>query len=114
MNDIPWAQEFPGDVTVCDRDGIIVAMNDSAVRTFAKYGGQSLVGQSLLDCHPEPSRTKLQEMLKTGQVNAYTIEKDGVRKLLYQAPWRVGGELRGLVEVAVELPVEVPHFVRTG
>jgi len=34
-----WVQEFPGAVTVCDRDGIILAMNDKSARTFEKDGG---------------------------------------------------------------------------
>ena len=49
-------------------------------------GGQALVGRNLRDCHPEPSRTKLQTLLASGKMNAYTIEKGGGKKLIYQAP----------------------------
>jgi DUF438 domain-containing protein len=93
---------------------MILEMNDCATRSFAKYGGPSLVGQNLLDCHPEPSRSKLQEMLRTGGTNAYTVEKGGVRKLIYQAPWFEEGQYRGLVEVVVVLPEVLPHFDRNG
>ena len=58
-----WIQEFPGAVTVCDRDGIILAMNDKSVRTFEDSGGASLIGSDLFACHPEPSRTKVKELL---------------------------------------------------
>jgi hypothetical protein len=64
-----------GTITVCDTARVILAMNGRAVEQFAKDGGQELVGSNLLDCHPEPSRTKLQELLSSGKLNAYTIEK---------------------------------------
>ena len=114
MTSVPWAKEFPGDVTVCDAAGVILDMNDGAAKAFQKQGGRSLIGTNLLDCHPEPSRTRVQEMLASGQVNAYTIEKGGVRKLVYQTPWYENGERRGLVEIVLTLPEPLPHFVRHG
>jgi hypothetical protein len=53
-------------------------------------------------------------MLKTGQPNIYTIEKRGQRKLVYQAPWYAEGRYAGFVEMVLELPAEMPHFVRKG
>jgi len=44
--------------------------------------------------------------------NVYTTEKAGVKKLFYQAPWYEGGEYAGVVELSVEIPFEMPHFVR--
>ena len=114
MTSIPWVKEFPGEITICDAAGVILEMNDRAAKTFAKDGGRGLIGSNLLDCHPEPSRSKLQELLAAGKVNAYTIEKGGVKKLIYQAPWYEDGEYRGLVEVALVLPDALPHFVRDG
>jgi transcriptional regulator with PAS, ATPase and Fis domain len=112
MTGIPWAKEFPGEVTVCDAAGVILEMNDRAAASFEKQGGHALVGTNLLDCHPEPSRTKVQEMLASGKTNVYTIEKGGVRKLIYQAPWYENGQYRGLVEISLVLPDPLPHFVR--
>ena len=112
MTSIPWAKEFPGDITVCDADGVILEMNDRAAKSFAKDGGLGLVGSNLLDCHPEPSRSKLRELLAAGKVNAYTFEKGGVKKLVYQAPWYENGEYRGLVEVALVLRETLPQFDR--
>jgi PAS domain-containing protein len=105
-----WWQDFPGAVTVCDREGVILEMNRKAVETLGH--GESLVGQNLLDCHPEPSRTKVRELLASGRTNVYTIEKKGKRKLIFQAPWFEDGELRGLVELSLELPDPLPHHVR--
>ncbi len=110
--DIPWPKEFPGEITVCDAAGTILEMNDRSASTFEKQGGRRLVGTNLLDCHPEPARTKLQEMLASGKTNAYTIEKDGIRKLVYQAPWHEDGQYRGFVEIVLALPNPVPHLVR--
>ncbi len=112
MSEHDWVREFPAAVTVCDRAGTILEMNDRSAAAFAVDGGRALVGRNLLDCHPEPARTKLREMLAAGPTNVYTIEKAGVRKLIYQAPWTRGGENAGFVEISLEIPWEMPHFVR--
>lgn len=112
MDDRTWIKELPAAVTVCDARGVIVAMNEKAAATFAKDGGLALVGKSLLACHPEPARTRLEDLLARPRVNAYTIEKGGRRKLIYQAPWYEEGRFRGLVEISMEVPSDMPHFVR--
>jgi PAS domain-containing protein len=107
-----WTQQFPGAITVCDRDGVIVEMNDLAAQTFAADGGRELIGRNALDCHPEPARSKFKHLLETQQSNVYTIEKNGRKKLIYQVPWFEAGQFGGLVELSLELPEEMPHFVR--
>jgi transcriptional regulator with PAS, ATPase and Fis domain len=107
-----WAKEFPGAITVCDEAGRILAMNDRSVESFASDGGAALVGTNVLDCHPEPSRTKLEELFRTGRTNVYTIEKGGKKKLIFQAPWSREGIFAGLVELSLEIPFDMPHFVR--
>jgi len=113
MSDHTWVKEFPGAITVCDADGIILEMNDNAARTFEKDGGASLVGRNMLDCHPEPARGKTERLLAARQKNVYTIEKNGVKKLIFQSPWYKDGQYSGFVEVSLEIPFELPHFVRT-
>ncbi len=108
-----WVEEFPGAVTVCDREGIILAMNDRSAASFGKEGGRELIGRNLIDCHPEPAKSKVRGMLASGKLNAYTIEKNGVWKLIYQAPWYEKGEYRGFVEFALEIPETLPHFIRS-
>lgn len=112
MNLPDWARLFGGAITVCDADGVIIYMNDKAAEVFAKYGGTELVGKSLFDCHSPASCDKLRALMRTGATNVYTIEKKGVKKLIYQAPWYKGGKFGGLVEISLELPNEMPHFVR--
>ncbi|MBP7689332.1 MAG: PAS domain-containing protein [Thermoflexales bacterium] len=114
MIDHAWVKEFPGAITVCDPDGIILEMNDKAIKSFESQGGAELIGTQLLDCHPEPARSKLQVLLDTRQANVYTIEKNGVHKLIYQSPWYENGEYRGLIELSLEIPVEMPHFIRAS
>ncbi len=114
MPDFSWIQEFPGAVTVCDRAGVVLYMNEKSAQTFRDDGGAALVGKSLLDCHPEPARSRLRRLLETGEKNVYTIEKKGVKKIVYQAPWYANGELAGLVELSLDIPFEMPHFIRKG
>ena len=107
-----WSEEFEGAITICDREGIITYMNDGAKRVFMKYGGADLMGTNLLDCHPEPSRSKVAEMLKTPTTNTYTIEKGGIKKIIHQSPLYENGVFSGMVEMSFELPHVLPHFKR--
>ncbi len=107
-----WEQ-FPVALTITDLEGTIVYMNEKSAEVNAKGGGKDLIGKQVRDCHNERSRAIIEQLFK-GEVNAYTIEKKGVRKLIYQAPWRVEGEVRGLVELSIILPDgEMPHYVRS-
>ena len=114
MTNHAWIEEFPGSITVCDRAGIILEMNAKSAETFKKEGGKDLIGSNLLDCHPEAARAKLEKMMETRQANVYTIEKKGVKKLVYQTPWYQDGKYMGFVELIVEIPFQMPHFVRGG
>ena len=113
MTDGAWVKELKAAITVCDRDGVALEMNDRAAETHAKDGGRALIGKSLLDCHPGRARELFEELLRTERLNAYTIDKDGVRKLIYQAPWYRDGAFAGIVELSLPIPEELPHFVRS-
>lgn len=105
-----WAKEMNCAVTVCDKDGIILYMNDKAKETFASHG--DMIGKSLIPCHNDRSRAIIADLLATGGSNSYTIEKNGVRKMIYQTAWREDGEVAGLVEISMVIPEEMPHYVR--
>ena len=113
MNEPDWISEFPAAITVCDEHGILVAMNDRAAVALENDGGRELIGTNILDCHPEPARTKTKTMLQKQEKNVYTIEKNGVKKLIFQSPWYKQGRFAGLVEMSLEIPAEMPHFVRS-
>ena len=99
-------------VTVCDKEGKIIYMNDKSGATFLKPGRESLIGADVLACHPEPARSLLDDMLSSPRTNAYTIEKNGVKKLIYQTPWYQEGEYMGFMELSMEIPAEMKHMVR--
>lgn len=107
-----WEKESDFSVTLCDKNGIIKYMNDKAIKTFEKDGGEKLIGTNVLDCHPEPSRTQLAEMLKTESKNVYTIQKGGIKKLIYQAPYYENNEYKGFVEISMEIPEVMENFIR--
>jgi transcriptional regulator with PAS, ATPase and Fis domain len=107
-----WMKSFHAAIIVCDVHGIILEMNDKAIDTFKEDGGKKLLGKNLLECHPEQARLQLVEMLRTKKPNYYTIEKRGVKKLIYQVPWYQDGTYAGFVELSLPVPSEMPHFIR--
>lgn len=110
-NIIPdWAKEMNCAVTVCNTEGIILYMNDKAKATFGKHG--DLIGKNLMGCHNDRSKDIIRDLLETGGSNAYTIEKEGLRKMIYQTAWRVDGKVAGLVEISMVIPSDMPHCIR--
>lgn len=115
MTEIPeellhWADEIDLAVTICDADAKIIYMNDRSRQTFARHG--DIIGHDLLQYHPERAVKQIKHMLATGEHNAYTIEKNGQRKLIFQTPWRRDGKVAGLVELSMVLPEGMPHYIR--
>lgn len=106
------AKELPFAITVCDTEAIILYMNDRSISTFLKYGGADIIGTSLFDYHHGPSADKLRELLNNQTKNAYTIEKNGIKKIIYQSPWFKEGEFAGLIELSLEIPMMMEHFIR--
>ena len=77
-------------VTICAKDGTILDMNAKSRKTFIKPGMPEIIGQNVLDCHPESARSLLADMLENPRTNVYTVEKEGVKKLIFQTPWYDG------------------------
>ena len=108
-----WIDEFPAAITVSDRSGTIVAMNRAALATFADEGGASLLGRSVFECHPEPSRSLLREMFQQQRAHHYTIRtRTGRHKAIHQLPWYCDGLFAGFVELSLEIPERLPHYDR--
>lgn len=51
------------EVVICDMDHRIVYMNPAACGRYSKWGGEALLGKSLLDCHNPKSRETIQYVL---------------------------------------------------
>lgn len=105
-----WAKELNCAVTVCDTQGIVIYMNDKSKETFKSAG--DLIGKSLIPCHNENSRKIIAHLLETGGTNVYTIDKNGVKKMIYQTAWKQDGKVAGLVELSIVLPPDMPHYMR--
>ncbi len=111
MNDL--FHDLPFAITLCDPAGTLLDMNRAAEELFRADGGRALIGSNVLDCHPEPARRKLQDLLACQEKNVYTIEKDGKKRLVYQGPWYRDGHYAGFVELMLEIPFDMPHFLRS-
>lgn len=101
----------PFAITICDKEGNIIDMNDRSKETYKNYG--DIIGRSLFECHPPRAAEILHGLLQNHNINAYTIEKEGVHKLIYQSPWfDEKGEFAGYIELSLVIPAEMPHYIR--
>ena len=50
-------------IVLCDTEHIIRYMNPAAVATYAPYGGEALLGKSVMDCHRPASRNAIQRVM---------------------------------------------------
>jgi hypothetical protein len=107
-----WVDEFPGAITVCDSAGVILEMNRKSADSLRDQGGKKLIGTSLMNCHPEPARSKLKRLMKKRQTNVYTITKGRTRKIILQAPWYRRRKHSGFVEISLQIHGKIPNFVR--
>ena len=108
---IDWAEGLHCAVTVCDTEGVVIYMNERSRETFNR-DGKSMVGQNLFPCHKERSQQMIRKMMETDTTNAYTISKNGQRKMIYQSPWKKDGKVAGMVEISMVIPEEMPHYQR--
>lgn len=105
----PFIEHFDSNVIVADKSLNVIYMN---ARALAQYGPE-VMGTNLMDCHNEMSRAKIREIMETRKKNVYTIEKNGIKKMIYQTPWIEGEELKGIVEISMVIPFDLPHFIRS-
>lgn len=91
-------------VVICDLDHKIIYMNPIAIKQYAKYGGERLVGQSLLHCHNAKSCETIEKVLawfaQSRENNMiYTARNHKENKDVYMVALRDGkGELIGYYE----------------
>ena len=104
----PWGDTLKTcAITVCDREGIVLYQNNRSVEVNGDVSGRSM-----LPCHSERSRQIIERLITNAENNVYTIEKRGLRKMIYQTPWYAEGKVAGLVEFSLEIPESMPHYVR--
>lgn len=105
-------EEINSAVTISDINGIIIYMNKKSAEVFKDEGGYNLIGKSLFDCHNNQSIDIIKQLIGENKTNTYTIEKRGIKKLIHQMPWYDNGELKGLIELSIEIPFNMVHHVR--
>lgn len=109
-----WIEKFGAAITVMDLEGKILDMNEASSVVNEKHGGKTLIGKSLMGCHQKKSKDIMKNLMDRDTKNVYTIEKNGRKKLIYQAPWYdEKGIVAGLVEISMFIPEEMPHFKRS-
>lgn len=110
MKNVYWTKEIDATLIVSDENATVIEMNDKASKVFEKDGKK--VGTRLLDCHPDWAKPKVEELMKVKKPSCYTTEKDGNKNFVYHTPWFENGEYKGLVELIVPLPKDMPHYIR--
>lgn len=55
----------------------IIYMNPAAVLNYEKWGGEKLIGRSLMECHNQASREKIQQV-----VDWFIADEDKLEKVL--------------------------------
>jgi transcriptional regulator with PAS, ATPase and Fis domain len=108
IKNFDWIQDYPAAVTVCDTEGIIIAMNNRSAEQFKKRGGAGLIGTSLFDCHPESANSIIRRQLQTQQANVYITERKSGRRLIQQVPWYRDGVFAGIVETVSPIAGDIP------
>lgn len=79
MNELLFKSVLDADrapIVLCDLSHKIVYMNSSAVKNYEKYGGEKLLGKSLLDCHNPKSCEMIERIVEW-------FKKDGNNNLVY-------------------------------
>ena len=90
-------------VVICNTEHEIVYMNPAAVSSYAKRGGDKLIGRSLLECHNPESRVKIQQVVdwfaaEESHNLVYTYHNEKQNKDVYMVALRDGGRLIGYYE----------------
>ena len=107
-----WYKVFPGPITVTDKNGTVIEMNEGSENLYEKDGGYAVLGRNAITCHPSGTQEKVRQIYETQSFNIYSITKDSKKRLVYQAPYFIEGEFSGIVELTLDLPEDIPHFDR--
>lgn len=90
-------------VVICNLEHEIIYMNSAAVLNYKKWGGEKLLGRSLMDCHTQKAREKIQQVVdwfaedKSHNI-IYTFHNEKENKDVYMVALRDGEGLIGYYE----------------
>lgn len=90
-------------VVICNLEHEIIYMNPAAVESYAKRGGDKLIGRSLLDCHNPESVEQIKKVVEWFAADenhniVYTFHNEKQNKDVYMVALRDNGSLIGYYE----------------
>ncbi|MGN0354357.1 MAG: PAS domain-containing protein [Muricoprocola sp.] len=90
-------------IVICNLEHEIIYMNPAAVHSYSKYGGDKLIGKSLLDCHNPESKDKIRQVVDWFDADeshniVYTFHNEKQNKDVYMVALREEGKLIGYYE----------------
>jgi PAS domain-containing protein len=90
-------------VVICNLEHEIVYMNQAAFKNYEKWGGEQLLGKSLLACHNPESRDKIKQVVDWFAASpehnlVYTFYNEKQNKDVYMVALRSEGKLIGYYE----------------
>ena len=90
-------------VVICNLQHEIIYMNPAAVTNYAKWGGDRLIGKSLLDCHNHESVDRIKKVVEWFAADeshniVYTFHNEKQNKDVYMVALRDNGRLIGYYE----------------
>lgn len=90
-------------IVICSLNHEILYMNPAAISNYAKWGGEKLIGQSILDCHNKVSCEKMKQvvewfLLSPENNRVYTFYNKKENKDVYMVALREKDELIGYYE----------------
>lgn len=97
---IPLLNAIKDPLVFVDTDHIIRFMNKSAIENYSKWGGEELIGKSLLDCHNETSCANIHEVfaaMLNGEDERF-ISENQRRRVYMRAVRAEDGALLGYYE----------------
>lgn len=90
-------------VVVCNLQHEIIYMNPAAILNYAKWGGEKLIGKSVLNCHNPNSRENIERVIRWFAEDeshnlVYTFYNEKQNKNVYMVALRDQGKLIGYYE----------------
>ena len=103
-------------IVICNLKHEIIYMNPAAVNSYAKRGGDKLIGRSLLDCHNPESRDKIQQVVEWFAANeshniVYTFHNEKQNKDVYMVALRDEGKLIGYLTARYQIYLPAYNWV---
>lgn len=90
-------------IVICNLKNEIIYMNPAAIVHYSKWGGEKLIGQSIMECHNAESQEKMKQVVEWFAASSehnivYTFYNEKQNKDVYMVALRSDGKLIGYYE----------------